>query len=289
MMYKSASLKSFKNVVIKLFETQGIKHERESNMKKLVMSTWLALTIVTGMGGGAFALDGVSFDVTTDFYSKYIWRGQNINDDYAFQPGISMTVDKFTLGIWGSLDLTDYTGNNGEFIEYDYYADYTTTVADGIDLSVGVINYYFPSGEDTTEVYWGFAFDLPLSPSVTVYHDVDDVKGTYVSVGVGHSVEKIAELCPQTPIAMEISASLGWGSESYNKAYWGAPATESALNDLAISVAFPFEMVGWTISPSLNYVTLLDSDVRKSDTFKTSSHTQDSDYFFTGISLSTSF
>jgi len=253
-------------------------------MKKLVMSTWVALSVIVGMGGAAFAIDGVSFDVTADFNSKYIWRGQNINDDYAFQPGISMTIDKLTLGIWGSLDLTDYTGNSGEFIEYDYYADYTTTIVDGVDLSLGVINYYFPGAEDTTEIYWGFAFDLPLSPSVTVYHDVDEVKGTYVSAGIGYTVEKIAELCPETPVAMEIGASLGWGSESYNKAYWGAPATESALNDLTVSVAFPFEMGGWTISPSANYVTLMDDDVRKSDAFDTSS-----DYFFTGISLSTSF
>ncbi len=255
-------------------------------MKKLVLGLLMTTAVISG---NVFAMDGVSFDVTADFYSKYVWRGQLINDDPAFQPGISMTIDKFTAGIWGSLDLTDYTGNSGEFIEYDYYLDYTTTVAEGIDLSVGVINYYFPGFEDTTEIYWGFAFDLPLSPSVTVYHDVDEVKGTYVSVGVGHTFENIAEICPDTPVSMEIGASLGWGSESYNKAYWGAPATSSALNDLAVSVAFPFEMGGWTISPSVNYVTLVDDDVRKSDSFATSTHTQDSDYFFTGISLSTSF
>lgn len=253
-------------------------------MKKLVICMWMVLAVVMGISGTIFAMEGVSFDVSADFNSKYIWRGQNINDDYAFQPGISMTIDKLTFGIWGSLDLTDYTGNNEEFIEYDYYADYTTTIAEGIDLSVGVINYYFPSGEDTTEIYWGFAFDLPLSPSVTVYHDVDEVKGTYISGSIGYTVEKVAELCPETPVAMEIGASLGWGSESYNKAYWGGPATDSALNDLTVSVAFPFEMSGWTISPSFNYVTLMDSDVRKSDAFDTAS-----DYFFTGISLSTSF
>jgi uncharacterized protein (TIGR02001 family) len=260
-------------------------------MKRVLIGLMILMGVIAVANAADIGGHEVGVTVDATFTSKYIWRGQNINDDYAFQPGINMTVDKFTLGIWGSLDMTEYTGSNGDFIEYNYIADYTTTVADGIDLSVGVINYYFPSARisNTTEVYWGFAFDLPLSPSVTVYHDVDEVKGTYVSVGVGHSVEKIAELCPQTPVAMEISASLGWGSESYNKAYWGAPATESALNDLAISVAFPFEMVGWTISPSLNYVTLLDSDVRRSDTYRTSSHTQDSDYFFTGISLSTSF
>lgn len=252
-------------------------------MKKSVLGV-LVVVAAMSVSVNSFAMEGVGFDVSADFYSKYVWRGQLINDDYAFQPGISMTFDKFTAGIWGSLDMTDYNGEKGEFIEYDYYLDYTTTIMEGVDLSVGVINYYFPGAEDTTEIYYGFAFDLPLSPSVTVYHDVDEVKGTYVSFGVGYTVDKVAELCPETPIAMEVGASLGWGSKSYNKGYWGEPATSSALNDLAISVAFPFEVSGWTVSPSVNYVTLMDSDVKKSDVFDTSS-----DYFFTGISLSTSF
>lgn len=252
-------------------------------MKKSIAAMMI---VIAGLcvSGTASAFEEVSFDVSADLYGKYIWRGQNLNDDHAFQPGISMTLDQFTAGIWGSLDTTDYNGESGEFIEYDYYLDYTTAIADGVDLSVGLIYYYFPGGEATTEVYWGLAFDLPLSPSVTVYHDVDEVEGTYVSFGIGHTIEKIAELGPDTPVAMDISASLGWGSDSYNSAYWGAPATGPGLNDLAVSVAFPFELGRWTVSPSLNYVTLADRDIRKSDAYDTAS-----DYFFTGISLSTSF
>lgn len=251
-------------------------------MKKS-LGLWVIAAVIA-VSSMAFAADGIGFDVTADIYGKYIWRGQNLNDDHAFQPGISMTIDKFTAGIWGSLDMTDYNGQSGEFIEYDYYLDYTTTIADGIDLSLGVIYYYFPGGEDTTEVYWGFAFDLPLSPSVTVYHDVDEVEGAYVSFGVGHLFDKIAEIAPDVPVGMEIGASVGWGSDSYNTAYWGAPADDGALNDLAVSVAFPITLGDWTVSPSLNYVTLLDSDIRSTDAYDTSS-----DYFFTGISLSTGF
>lgn len=207
-----------------------------------------------------------------------------MNDDYAFQPGISMTFDKITLGIWGSVDMTDYSDNEWEFIEYDYYADYTTAIAEGVDLSAGVIQYYFPSGEDTTEIYVGLAFDLPLSPSVTLYNDVDEVNGTYISFAVGHTIEEIAKLSEDISVPMEIGASLGWGSESYNKAYWGAPADDSGLNDLSVSLAFPIGLGSWTFTPSVNYVTLLDSDVRKTNAYYSSS-----DYFFTGLSLSTSF
>ena len=254
----------------------------EINMRKMMFAMLGACLVVNGV---SVAMDnGVGVDVSMDFNSKYIWRVQKLNDDAVFQPGISVTFDKFTAGIWGNVDTTDYTGNSGEFTEYDYSLDYTTSVADGIDLSLGVINYYFPGIPSTTELYWGFSFDLPLSPSVTVYHDVDAINGTYVSCGVSHSVEKIAELSSDMPIGMEIGTSLGWGSTSYNTDYWGTPATSSGLNDLTVGLSFPVTVGKWTVSPSVNYVTLVDSDVRKSDAFDTSS-----DYFFTGISLSTSF
>ena len=253
-------------------------------MKKSAMSV-LTVLIATLSLGGLAAAEGVGVDVSIDYFSKYVWRGQLINDDGAIQPGIELSFDKLTLGIWGNVDITDYSDNEWEFTEYDYYADYTTTITDGIDLSLGVINYYFPSIDQTTELYAGVTFtEVPLSPSITWYNDVDSVEGSYISFGVGHTVDEIASLDESTPIAMEIGASLGWGSKSYNKYYWGGPADSSSLNDLTLSVAFPFSLGSWTVTPSANYVTLVDSDVKDSDAFDTAS-----DYFFTGIGLSTSF
>ena len=243
----------------------------------LVIATWST---------NACAEEKIGFEITADYFGKYIWRGQNLSDDPVFQPGVSMTYGDLTAGIWGSLDTTKINNASGEFTEYDYYLDYSADVPfiDGVGYSVGVINYYFPSTEDTTEVYWGLSFDWPLSPSLTVYHDVDDIKGTYASFGLSYSIDKITELGSDIPVGMEIGASLGLGSASYNKGYWGSTIKSSKLNDLALSLAFPFEIAGWTVSPSLNYVTLVSSSIRKTDTFSKSS-----DYFFVGISLSKSF
>lgn len=227
---------------------------------------------------------GIGVDVSLDFFSKYVWRGQLLNDDYAFQPGVSVNFDKFTFGVWGSVDMTDYSDNEWEFIEYDYSLDYTTSIAEGIDLSVGVIAYYFPSLGDTQEIYAGLAFDVPLSPSVTIYNDVDEINGSYVSFAVGHTFEEIAKLSEDVSVPMEIGASIGWGSKSYNKGYWGDVYDNSGLNDLAVGVAFPIGLGSWTFTPSINYVTLLDNDAKDSDAYSTSS-----DYFFTGLSFSTSF
>ncbi|MHC4551299.1 MAG: TorF family putative porin [Planctomycetota bacterium] len=254
-------------------------------MKKSAMSVLAVMTVVLSLGGVALAEEepSLGFDVTLDFYSKYIWRGQLLNDDYAFQPGVSMTYDAFTLGIWGSVDMTDYSDNEWEFIEYDYYADYTTPLTEGVDLSLGAIYYYFPSGEATTEIYAGLGFDLPLSPSITLYNDIDEVDGSYVSVAIGHSIDEVMSL-GDFPVGLEAGASLGWGSGSYNKAYWGSTVESSSLNDLSLSLALPVSMGSWTFTPSVNYVTLVDSKIEDTNAYST-----DDDYFFTGLSFSTSF
>lgn len=253
-------------------------------MKKQTAKRFMTAAILIAACSQVIAAD-IEFEVTADFFSKYIWRGQNLNDDYAFQPGVSASFEGFTAGIWGSLDMTSYNDNSGEFTEYDYYLDYSNDMPglEGVGYSVGVINYHFPSvAGDTTEVYWGLSFDLPFSPSITIYHDIDQADGTYASFALEHGFGTIAQLSPEVPVEMDFGISLGWGDSDYNSFYWGE--SSSGLNDLSFSLSFPTEICGWTFAPSVNYVTLVNSELRRTDAFRT-----ESDYFFTGISLSKSF
>ena len=229
----------------------------------------------------AFGGEGIGVELSTDFFGKYIWRGQNVSDDPVFEPGLTVSSGNASVSIWGNMDLTNINGNSGDFSELDYTFDYSGAVPgiDWAEYSIGLIYYDFPgtAAPATTELYWGFSFDAPLSPSITVYHDIDEADGTYVSLGVGHSVEKIGELWG-APVGMELGASLGWGSSSYNKYYWGISG--SKVNDLTLSASFPFEVGGLTVVPSLNYVTLLSDSVRATDAYN-----RDSDYFYAGIGI----
>jgi hypothetical protein len=237
------------------------------------------LSVLGFFGGAAFAEDEgeIGFELTADFFSKYVWRGQNLVDDWVFQPGVSATYGGLHASFWGNLDLTDENGSNGEFSEIDLTLDYSGQFP-GVDIlgySIGMINYDFPvngAADDTTELYAGISLDAPASPSVTFYHDVDEAKdGTYISVGVGHSFEKVFELGPDTPVGVDIGATLGWGNTAYNKFYWGATPNGSTIggemNDLVLSVAFPFELAGLSFTASANYVTLLGDDIRKTDAY----------------------
>jgi len=224
--------------------------------------------------------------MTADFFSKYVWRGQNLVDAGVFQPGFSFGYAGFAADIWGSLDLTDENGFKGDFTEVDYSLDYSGQVP-GVDVlgySVGIIYYDFPNtGVDgTTELYWGFSADVLLSPSVTIYHDVDEADGIYISASIGHSIEKIAELGSDSAIGLELGASVGWGNDSYNEFYWGT--TGSELNDLMLSAALPIEFDSWIITPSVNYVRLLGDDIRNSNAYGA-----DNDLFYAGIGLAREF
>ncbi|GAG32135.1 unnamed protein product, partial [marine sediment metagenome] len=119
--------------------------------------------------GEAFGESKVDFEITADFFSKYIWRGQNIADDPVFQSGFSASYRGLTAAIWGNLELTSINGNSGDFSELDYCLDYSGKVPGikGVGYSIGAGYYTFPGTaiKDTTEVYAGLSFDLPLSPS----------------------------------------------------------------------------------------------------------------------------
>ena len=120
---------------------------------------------------------------------------------------------------------------------------------------------------------------------MTVYYDFDAVNSTYVSLGIGHSFDGLVPL--EGINTIDLSASLGWGSGGYNDTYWptatGAHA-DSMLSDLVVGLAVPVEVAGWTATPSVSYVTLMDNDMRKINMYDGKS-----DYVFAGVSFSRDF
>lgn len=246
----------------------------------------VVMCLLSLLGTNVSALEKVDFEITADYNGKYIWRGQNLDDDPAFQPGISATYEGLTFGIWGNLETTSINNNSGEFTEVDQYIDYSADVpgVENLGFSVGLIYYDFPGTmlPRTAEAYWGLSMDCPLSPSVTFNHDIDEADGLYISAGIGHSIEKIFELGTDVPITMDLVASYGWGDNSYNQYYWGV--NKSKANDLALSASFPFEVAGWSVTPSINYVTLISGDIKDTNTYGT-----DDDFFYVGIGFAKGF
>lgn len=100
------------------------------NARKILIITVVALSMA-GVCHGLEAGKGkptADFEIMADFFSKYIRRGQNLNDDPVFQTGINLSYSKLTATIWGNMDLTSINGNGGDFSELDYYLDYSSEV-----------------------------------------------------------------------------------------------------------------------------------------------------------------
>ncbi|HEC03038.1 MAG TPA: hypothetical protein ENI81_05820 [Phycisphaerales bacterium] len=108
------------------------------NAKLLVV-----IGVMMCLSGAAFAEDEseIGFEMTADFFNKYIWRGQNLVDDWVFQPGATVSYGGLSASFWGNLDMTDENGSSGEFSEIDLTLEYSGQFP-GIDIlgySVGMI------------------------------------------------------------------------------------------------------------------------------------------------------
>jgi hypothetical protein len=267
-------------------------------MNAKATATLLAWALL-GLGGGLVHADDshkLSGSVTADFYNKYIWRGQVLNAEAAFQPGVSLGMYGFTGGVWGSFDLTDENGHRGEFTEVDLSLDYTRALPglEAVKVSVGAIHYRFPhtNFDPTSELYVGAGLSCTcdkskrscclgclLSPAAKLYYDVDQIDGAYLQLSVGHTIEKIARLTEDCFCHLQVGASLGVGSSKYNEGYFGVDQT--ALNDLTVSIGLPLVLKSVTIKPSVSYATMLGQDIRAA--------TASSDNAWVGVSVSYAF
>ena len=252
-------------------------------------SVVLGLALITFAAGTAAAEEQVvKFGLSADYFSKYIWRGQVLADKSVFQPAVSASAYGFTGSLWGNMTLTDsdktVPDNAWEFSEYDLTLDYTAAIP-GIDWlsgSVGVIYYRFPNQvyDPTTEIYGGLSLTtVPLTPSFKVYRDVDQIDGAYFQFGIGHTLEKIYVVNEKCYCGLQLGASYSWGNAAYNKGYFGVDSGQS--NDLTLTAGLPFCVDTWTIRPSINYATMLATDIRQA--------TDKSDNLWVGVGISTSF
>ncbi len=251
----------------------------------LVLSTVTLASAEDKKEEGPAEEEGWAVGVTGDFFSKYVWRGQNLVDNWVFQPGVSVGYRGFTASIWNSLNLKDEPSygdglvGKGSLTETDLTLDYSNKVP-GLDIlgfSVGVIYYDFLNIElhPTAEAYGGLNLDLPAAPSLRWYYDFDQADGSYVQFSVGHTIEKLREWRKDCYCGLQAGASLGMGTTNYDRYYFGVDQT--ALNDFTLTAGLPICLGKLKVKPSLGYSMLLNKDIRAA--------TEKSDNFWGGVGL----
>lgn len=244
-------------------------------MKRFVSMAALA-TLVTG----GIVTQAAAADVTAalDANSAYIWRGLTFNDGFVLQPSIDVAANGFAVNVWSNFDLEDYDGavESGEFSEVDLTGSYTHKIGP-INASVGVIEYLFPAGADSTsEVFAGLGMDVGAGFSVSskLYYDFDQVDDFYVTAGVGYSYSI------NKPTTLGLSGTISYAGEDFAEYYAGG--TDSGFFNYLLTASVKYMVTdALGIGANINYSDSMDDDVLPDDTVDTT--------VFGGISLTYAF
>jgi hypothetical protein len=107
---------------------------------------------------------GLSFGISGELVSQYVWRGLRLHDKPSLQPDVYVSKGELTLGVWSSWPL------KGDVNEMDTYLSWDKELPAG-DLSLTVTDYFLPYlGTDSG---WFTNFDGVVNGEATGAHTVE--------------------------------------------------------------------------------------------------------------------
>jgi len=231
------------------------------------------LTIAAMLGAFAFA-EEVTTDLEFGWFSRYADRGVITVDDPVIQGAIGLEYGNWYVNLWGNLDLTEENGEKYKFTELDYTIEYRSGI-DGLgEYSLGAIFYDFENAPCTTELTAGFTLDAPLSPSISLFYDIEEVDGLYLAGSVSQNLALGGEL------SLECEALVGWATGNYNQDSLGTDGG-SSLQDVTLRASLPIGIGDWTVSPMVSWSAICASNLREL--------AGRDDFVFLGVTLGTEF
>ena len=262
-----------------------------------------ALVTVGALLGAVPAQAQTTIGADLGLFSSYVWRGTTLTNKPVAQPDLYVTIPvgtaSVTLGGWSSIDLGKYDdpvddisesggSSSFNFAEFDWWGEVGFPVGKAT-LTGGVIGYHYPndvnapnsdflltSDFNTVEIYAKAELDALLSPKLSIYYDVDKVKGAYFEGGISHSVQASEK------VALDLGATAGFNAGQ------GISADDPSFNfaddgftHLDLSAGVPLTAGDLSITPIVHVV--LNGD----DRAKVTSPTNSSDVkLWGGVSLS---
>lgn len=182
---------------------------------------------------------GQSFDLGADVVNRYVWRGLDFGNSAAVQPGLSFSSGGFTVGAWGSFEISPTSGSAVN--ENDLYASYTFDLGDSGAISLSVTDFYFSNpgndffdygdpGAHVIEPGISYSGPVSLSASINAYGR-DGENEIWLEASVPFSVEDV-----------DLSLALG-GSPNDGAGYYGTDAdTDAGITKLSLSASKSLEI-----------------------------------------------
>jgi uncharacterized protein (TIGR02001 family) len=247
-------------------------------------------------------------DFSVSALSKYVWRGyEQTRDSIVVQPSLTVGYKGFSANLWSNLDTKPYSSipgrtYSGNWTETDLTLSYSKTFGP-VNVGGGYIYYGLnapysgaPDPLDSQEIYVTIGLNTLLSPTLTVYKEIDHYHQWYALLAVSHTFElsKIISL----KLAASASYLLSEDADKYPKYNSDSIATSdkfSNFHDGVVSVSLPIAPVKYiTITPTVSYVFPLSNDAKyemkalgKQGTARPSD--RDSSYLYGGLTFNFAF
>lgn len=249
-------------------------------MKKIRIAVIGTIMMICAFAGIGYA-EGpkTSGYASVDVMSNYVWRGQKLTDSWAIQPAVGITYGSFGANIWANYDV-DLT----EVTETDITLSYTRSW-DKFTFGAGYIYYAFDGFDDTQELYLSAAYDMLLSPKITLFYDFDEGDGAFIIASIGHSID-LSGMTKGAALNLGASASFNIKDGIMGRDADGEKFTNFYNGELSAALTIPVAD-NISITPKLAFSFPLTDDAK--DAIKGVSYDQDSSIVYGGINLTLSF
>ncbi len=241
-----------------------------SNDNRVVITTLASRAIFCGAcvllssltAAGAWAAEEkspLSFDVRTDLYSAYVWRGKALDKHAVAQPSVVGTYDaqeagSFSLRVWSNWDLSQRSGDSKETrtgggINVLLFTPSYTKAFGPVEVTVGNIFYTFPgdgyprNSKSTYELYTTVAYKNRIAtPSFSVYYDYRGVGGGFMVDNPLKDLYARVALDKTFRLAERVTASgtalLGGGTDHYCAVRYRSPGEGFADYQASVRVSY---------------------------------------------------
>ncbi len=217
-------------------------------------------------------------DATVAVLSQYVWRGYELSrNSIVVQPSMTIGYKGFSANVWGNLDTHPYYSGtdsgksySSTWNETDVTLSYSKTLGlftlggGYIYYGLGALNPDAAKRLDSQEIFASVGLNTILSPTFTVYKEIDHYRNWYFLLGVSHAFEfsKMISL----KLAASASYLLSTDETTYPKYDENALSTSdkfSNFHDGNLTVSLPIKATSYvTLTPTVSYVFPLSDDAK---------------------------
>jgi uncharacterized protein (TIGR02001 family) len=242
-----------------------------------------------------------TMDATVSVLSQYVWRGQEQTKGSAVvQPSLTAGYKGFSVNLWGNIDTDPYSRTDASYsstwtetdltISYSRSFGVLTAGAGYIYYGLSAPNAGAPDPLDSQEIFASFGLNAILSPTLTVYKEIDHYHQWYFLLGVSH-LFKFGDT-----VGLKLSASASYLKSEDETTYpevndQGVPTGDqfSNFHDGLLAASLPITPAKHlTIAPTVSWIFPLTDDAKNEMKFRSKNGSTDN-FLVWGLSLSLAF